>query len=151
MNYEKLLRDKMIEPVRVLDAEVAEHLRVARHDIKAGQAIAVIDLDWGFTATYNGLLQTALALMYYKCYRPRGEGKHYSTFEFLKLTLPKEWEARINRVQKLRQKRNKTVYEHRGLITERETKGIIEFADRFYKEIEAILPNEIVNLSKQED
>jgi len=136
----------MIESAKVSNAEVAEHLRVAKHDIKVGRDIANIDLDWAFTATYNGILQASLAFMYCKGYRPRGEGKHFVTFEFLKGALPKEWNTRINRIQKLRQKRNKTVYEHRGLITERETKDVIEFAEYFYHEIEVILPKEIVKL-----
>ncbi|MBE0447391.1 MAG: hypothetical protein IBX64_04725 [Actinobacteria bacterium] len=76
---------------------------------------------------------------------------HYNTFEFLKATLSREWQPKINRTQKLRQKRNKTVYEHRGLITERETRDIIEFAGRFYDEIEAIILRSIVELSHQEE
>ncbi len=149
MSYEKLLKKQMIEPTRVSNKELAEHLFSARHDIKVAQNVQAIDLDWAFNIAYNGILQSALTLMYHKGYRPKGEAKHYITFEFLKDTLSSEWAPKVNRIQKLRQKRNLAVYEHRGIVSETEAKDTIEFASRFYGEIEAILPKEVVTLSHQ--
>ncbi|MBE0447390.1 MAG: hypothetical protein IBX64_04720 [Actinobacteria bacterium] len=45
MSYEELLSKRMIEPATVTDEEIAEHLRVARHDIRVGREIAGIDFD----------------------------------------------------------------------------------------------------------
>jgi len=151
MSYEKLLKKQMIEPVRVSNKELAKHLSSARHDIKVARNVQTIDLDWAFNIAYNGILQAALTLMYHKGHRPKGEAKHYAMLEFLKETLSSEWAPKVNRMQKLRQKRNLAVYEHRGIVSEKEANDIIEFADRFYREIEATLPKEIVTLSHQEE
>lgn len=104
MLYENLLKQRVIEPTKVSKEEIAEHLRVAMHDASVAQNISSIDLDWAFTVAYNSILQIALAYMYLQGYRPRGEGKHLNTFRFLKITLAKEYEREIGRLQKLRQK-----------------------------------------------
>lgn len=111
MNLENFLKERAIEPAKVTDGEIAEHLRVADHDIGVAQSVAGLDLDWAFTIAYNGILQSALAFMYLKGYRPRGEAKHYNTFRFLKAALPGEFQKEITRLQKLRKKRNQAVYQ----------------------------------------
>ncbi|MDI6716523.1 MAG: hypothetical protein QME63_06220, partial [Actinomycetota bacterium] len=83
--------------------------------------------------------------------RPRGEAKHANTFRFLEETLSKERQPMIKRLQRMRRKRNATIYRQRGIISEKEAHDVIEFANRYFKEIEAILPNEIIKLSKKED
>lgn len=151
MSYERLLRAKMIEPVQFTDEEVADHLRAARKDIDVAKAVLNTDLDWAFNIAYNGILQTALAFMNHKGYRPKGEAKHYNTFEFMKESLEDEWRTKINRIQKLRQKRNIAVYEQRGIVSEKEALDTIELAYHFHEEIQAIMPSGITKLLRAED
>lgn len=149
MPYEDLLKQRVIEPARVSKGEITEHLRVAKHDVSVAQNIASIDLDWAFTVAYNGILQTALAYMYSSGFRPRGEGKHLNTFRFLKAALPESYSKEIARLQKLRQKRNMAVYQTRGIVTEKEAKDIIKFADRFFEEIINLMPEEYRKLLRE--
>lgn len=57
MPYENLLKQRVIEPAKVSKEEIAEHLRVARHDASVAQNISSIDLDWAFTVAYNSILR----------------------------------------------------------------------------------------------
>ena len=149
MAYEDLLKRRIIEPVAISKGEIVEHLRVAKHDSSVAQEIAAVDLDWAFTVAYNGILQTALSYMYFQGYRPRGEGKHLNTFRFLKVALPEAYQSEINRLQKLRRKRNMAVYQRRGTVTEKEATDIIEFAGKFFEEIIDLMPKEYKKLLKQ--
>lgn len=150
MIYEKLLKEKAIEPIYASEGEIADHLRKARHDIEIAQGVQKIDLDWSFTIAYSGILQAAMAFMYFKGYRPRGEAKHYNTFRFLEASFPKTYTSKINTLQNFRKKRNKTVYQVVGLVSENEAKTIISFSSDFLKEISDLLPNDIIKLSKED-
>ncbi|MHB9053615.1 MAG: HEPN domain-containing protein [Thermoleophilia bacterium] len=140
---------RIIEPCKVIDEEIAGHLRAAEQDRQSAEYMAGNDLDWAFNIAYNSILQAALAYMYWQGYQPRGEGKHYNTFEFLKAALPNEFQKDIARCQKLRKKRNRSVYGERGLITEDEAKSIVSFSKRFLDEILDLLPENIVKLGQE--
>lgn len=149
MTYEKLIRLRIIEPCKVTDEEIAGHLHAARQDRMSAEYMANNDLDWAFNIAYNSILQAALAYMYWQGYTPRGEGKHYNTFEFLKEALPNELQKEIARCQKLRKKRNRSVYGERGLISETEAKNIVSFSKRFLDEISDLLPRHIIEMSNK--
>ena len=151
MTYEDLLEQRIIEPVHIEDSEIAGLLRVARRDIKAAQGLITSSLDWAFAIAYNAILQLSIAYMNHLGYRPRGEAKHVNTFRFLERALPKEAQEMVDRLQKLRKKRNLTIYQQTGLVSEKEAHDVINFAEQYYKKIESMLPRNIVNLSRKED
>jgi hypothetical protein len=150
MSYEELLERRAIEPVRVTPREIAELLALAKRDIKASNAMLSTDLDWAFAIAYNGILQMSIAYMNSLGYRPRGEGKHFNTFRFMAEALPEE-ATMIRRLQKLRRKRNATVYEQPGLVSEKEARDVAEFASRYCAVIEARLPGEIAGRVPKEE
>jgi len=143
MSFEELLRKRAIEHVTVTPREIGELLAVAKRDIRASQAMVNTDLDWGFAIAYNAILQLSIAFMAQLGYRPRGEGKHYNTFRFMEEALPED-KTMIRRLQKLRRKRNVTLYEHPGAISEKEALDVIEFASRYYDGIKSKLPPEVI-------
>lgn len=151
MSYEELLRKRIIEPVDVSCEETADLLRVARRDIKTAKNLIAMDLDWAFAIAYNAILQLTIAWMNSLGYRPRGEAKHMNTFVFLEETLPEEHQPMIKRLQRMRRKRNATVYRQRGLVSEKEALDVIEFAMQYYRDMERLLPEQIVSLSVDED
>lgn len=151
MTFDSLLKERAIERCSVSDAEIADHLRVARHDIEFAHSISGQDLDWAFTIAYNGILQAALAFMYQKGFRPRGEAKHYNTFRFLAEALPEDFQQDIERAQKLRSKRNRTVYQSRGLVSEHEANGILAFSRKFLEEILHSMPPQIVRMIRDKE
>lgn len=142
MSFEGLLRSRAIERVQVTPREIAELLAVARRDIRVARALTTSDLDWAFAIAYNAILQLSIAYMNSQGYRPRGEGGHYNTFRFMAEALPEE-QTTIRRLQRLRKKRNVTVYEATGLVSEKEAHDVIDFAERYYDEIWTRLPEAI--------
>lgn len=150
MSYEELLRKRAVEPVIVTPREIAELLALSKRDIKASEAMIGTDLDWAFAIAYNGILQMSIAYMNYLGYRPRGEGKHYNTFRFMEEALPQDAQM-IRRLQKLRKKRNASIYEQPGLVSEKEALDVVKFAARYYDVIAAKLPTEITGQVPKED
>lgn len=142
MSFEGLLRSRAIERVEVTPREIAELLAVARRDIGTAVRLTTSDLDWAFAIAHNAVLQLSIAYMNSQGFRPRGEGGHYNTFRFMAEALPEE-QATIRRLQKLRKKRNVTVYEATGLVSEKEARDVIDFAGRYYDEIWTRLPDDI--------
>lgn len=149
MTYEKLLEDRIIEPVKVPQDEIAYLLGVARRDIKLAENLKSSSLDWAFAIAYNSILQLSIAYMNFLGYRPRSGAKHVNTFKFMEKAVSEEEKPMVRRMQQLRRKRNLTIYERAGLVTEKEAREIVEFAVRYYKDIESKLPKELVELSNK--
>jgi hypothetical protein len=149
MSFEELLRKRAVERVTVTPREIGELLAVARRDIRTAENLVAIDLDWAFVVAYNSVLQLSIAYMAWLGFRPRGEGKHYNTFQFMEEALPDD-RPMIKRLQKFRRKRNMSIYEQPGLVSETEARDVVEFAVRYYKEIEAKLPGEIARIGDDE-
>jgi len=150
MSFEELLRKRAVEPVTVTPREIAELLALSKRDIKASDAMIATNLDWAFAIAYNGILQMSIAYMNFLGYRPRGEGKHFNTFRFMEEALPEDAQM-IRRLQKLRKKRNITLYEQSGLVSEKEALDVVQFAARYYEAIAAKLPVEITDQVPEED
>ena len=149
MSYNELVKQGAIEKIHTSDGEIADHIRKARHDTAVAQNVKGIDLDWAFAIAYSGVLQASLAYMNLKGYRPKGEAKHYNTFRFLKESLPASYSDKIDRLQNLRRKRNRTVYHLFDAVTEAEAKDIIAFSARFLDEIMDFMPEKIIKLSEK--
>jgi len=150
MDLQQLVRSRAIEPVQVPAREIAGLLGVARRDIRTAQTLTSADLDWAFIAAYNAVLQLSLAYMNSLGYRPRGEGHHYNTYRFMEIALPDET-VMVKRLQKLRKKRNNTLYEQAGTVSEQEALDVIAFAARYYEKIWPLLPEEVREQGPQEE
>lgn len=150
MSFEELLKKRVIEPVVVTPREIAELLAVARRDIRTAQNLIMTDLDWAFIVAYNSILQLSIAYMNSQGYRPRGEGKHYNTFQFMLEALPED-RVMIKRLQKFRRKRNMSIYEQSGLVGETEARDVIDFAGRYCEQIKSKLPREVRDMERKED
>lgn len=143
MPFEYLLKQRAVEPVEVSRREIIEHLRVARHDVTISSSVASIDRDWAFNIAYNGILQTSIAYMNFLGYRPRGEGKHMNVFRFMKEALPDAQKDYVDKLQKMRQKRNRAVYETRGIVSQKEIDYICDFARSYFDEILFLPPKSL--------
>jgi glutamine synthetase type III len=150
MAFEELLESRAIARVSASPREIADLLALARRDVATSQTLTATDLDWAFNVAYNAILQTSVAYMYSRGYRPRGAGKHHNTFAFMDRALP-EQRTTIRRLQRLRKKRNATVYEQVGLISETEAHDIIEFAGDYYRQMVALMPPELIGRPSEGD
>ncbi len=151
MNFDDLLKERIIEQTEVSNDEIAYLFEVARRDINTAQGLIYSDLDWAFAIAYNSVLQLSIAYMNYLGFRPRGATKHVNTFKFMEKALSEEEQPMIKRLQQLRRKRNATIYERAGLVSEKEAKEVVAFALKYYKETLDRLPEKIIKLIPKEE
>jgi len=135
MEFKELQRKKLIEKYKVSTEEIKAILESAKSDLKTAKDLLSSDICWAFNIAYNSILETAIALMYAKGYRPIGEAKHVSVILFLRKVLGKEFKTHLNRFNQMRLKRNKAVYGILRNITEYEAKEAVQFATDFIEEI----------------
>ena len=135
MNFDELQKKKLIEKYQVPPGEVKAILEAAKSDLKTAHNLLNTDICWAFNIAYNSILESGIALMYAKGFRPIGEAKHVSVILFLRKALGKEYEAQLNRFNQMRRRRNKAVYGILRDTTEYEAKDAIKFATDFIEEI----------------
>jgi uncharacterized protein (UPF0332 family) len=89
----------------------------AHRDIKTAKIVLQTDCNWAYTIAYNAVLQAGRALMFSKGYRPDGANQHISVVKFAELYLDKHDAVIFDRI---RRKRNSSVYDSSGTIPENE-------------------------------
>jgi uncharacterized protein (UPF0332 family) len=94
------------------------------------------DYDWAYTIAYNAVLQAGRALMFSKGYRPAGANQHISVVKFAERYLDKD---DIIIFDRMRRKRNCTVYDAAGSITESEANFAVGQAEILVRKIEGYL------------
>jgi uncharacterized protein (UPF0332 family) len=136
MDFSSMERAGLIERVTVDNYEVDQLLKVLRRDAKTAERLINVDLDWAFAVAYNSMIQGCLALMKAHGYRARGANRHIVAVRFAREALGEEWRKTLNRLDRIRKKRHRVVYEVAGLISEYEAKETIELASRFIEDLE---------------
>ncbi len=129
--YEKLLKTGRIREVQISEAEIKRSIEKAEKDLKTGTKLMEEDLDWGFAVIYNAALQASRAYMFSQGYRPGSTQGHKNTFAFMLLALGKDYRNLITYFDRMRNKRNRAVYDACGLITETEARNLLKQATKF--------------------
>jgi len=131
MRYDDLLKSRRIRRERVSKAEIERALARARRDLKTAGKIIADSPDWGFAVAYNPALQAARAYMFDQGYRPASAQDHKNTFQFMEVAMGPEKEALIAYFDRMRNKRNRAIYDVAGEITETEARNLLEKATEF--------------------
>ena len=109
---------------------------LALRDIATAQSLLTTNQDWAYTIAYNAVLQAGRALMFSHGYRPDGANQHVSVVKFVELFLEKNDSIIFDR---MRRKRNSSVYDTAGSITESEAKFAFREAEDLVKKIFAVI------------
>jgi len=130
--WEKIAYDKNL---------VNNALELAERDIKtANDVFNNHDFDWTFSIAYNAMLQAGRALMFSEGYRPKGEYKHVSVIEFVKIKFGTSFAERILFMfNKIRKKRHIVVYEQVDLISKDEAENALKVAKDFVEKVKNLL------------
>ena len=139
MNYSKLIKNNQIKKGKFTRKQVKDCLNIAIRDIDTAKKVIKINNDWGYNIAYNAMLQAARALMFFKGYRAIGEGQHKTAIQFAEITLGKEFSLILDFLDRMRRRRNKTIYDVAGLISKKEARESIKLAEIFVKDISNIL------------
>jgi len=111
--------------------QVRERLGLAERDLATARRLLPEDHDWALSIAYNAMLQAARALMLHHGFRPAGEGQHVTVIGFLRLALAEEAQPLVGLMDRLRRKRNISVYDAAGTISATEATQAVESAEDF--------------------
>ncbi len=139
MSYQKLLKEGKIKPHRAMPEEIKDVLEVADRDLKFAKEAMAHNWDWAFAIAYNAALGASRAYMYEEGYRPASSESHKTVWQFMLLTLAKEYHDSIRFFDRMRVKRNKNLYDQIGLISETEGRQIIHSAEEHIKAVKKIM------------
>jgi len=131
MKYDKLLNSGRIRRERISRREIDQALRRAVRDLKTAKKVVASDWDWGFAIAYNAVLQASRAYMFAQGYRPATAEGHKNTFAFMRIAMGKKYESMIGYFDRMRNKRNRAIYDVAGLITETEARNLFNQATKF--------------------
>jgi len=122
VTIEDLERQGLIKKLPIDKKKVEDAVLHARRDIETAKVVFLTDNDWAYTIAYNAVLQAGRALMFSKGYRPDGNSQHISVVKFAGLFLDNNDAVIFDR---MRRKRNSSVYESSGTVTENEAEFAI--------------------------
>ncbi|MCK4666636.1 HEPN domain-containing protein [Candidatus Dependentiae bacterium] len=139
MNYSELIKNNQIKKGRFTRKQVKDCLNIAIRDINTAKKVIKINNDWGYNIAYNAMLQAVRSLMFFKGYRAIGEGQHKTAIQFAQITLGEEFNSTLDFLDRMRRRRNKTIYDVAGLISKMEARESVKIAETFVKAISNIL------------
>jgi len=126
----------LIKKLPVDEKKVDDAVLHARHDIKTARSVLLTDYDWAYTIAYNAVLQAGRALMFSKGFRPDGNSQHISVVKFAGLFLDKNDTIIFDR---MRRKRNRSVYESSGTVTENEAEFAVSQSEVLVQKLVALI------------
>ena len=131
MKYDDLINSRQIRREKVSTVEIQQALELAERDLKTARTLMNQDWDWSFAIAYNAVLQASRAYMFSQGFRPASHESHKNTFAFMRMAISPDYEDMITYFDRMRVKRNQTIYDMAGAVTETEAWSIIEKAESF--------------------
>lgn len=134
MNLSDLLSKGSIEK---FSSSNPNHLKneidIAINDVSSAKKIISIgEWGWAHNAAYNAMLQSGRSLMLAKGYRPKGHGHHFAVVSFMHVVYSSKIPQNILMAfDKARFRRNESLYDRTGTISESQARNLIDSADIF--------------------
>ena len=131
-----LKRQGLIKILPVDQKKIEDARTLALRDVTTARSLLDSNKDWAYNIAYNAVLQAGRALMFSKGYRPDGANQHISVVKFAELFLDEHDSIIFDR---MRRKRNSSVYDTAGSITEGEAVFAVKQAEELVKKIFAVI------------
>jgi uncharacterized protein (UPF0332 family) len=131
-----LKREGLIKTLPLDQKKVEDARALALRDVATARTLLDSNQDWAYNIAYNAVLQAGRALMFSKGYRPDGANQHISVVKFAGLFLDSNDSIIFDR---MRRKRNRSVYDSAGSITESEAVFAAKQAEDLVKKIFAVI------------
>jgi uncharacterized protein (UPF0332 family) len=94
--------------------------------------ISIDEWGWAHNAAYNAMLQAGRALMFFKGYRPKSAEHHLAVVSFVQAVFPTKFQSEVLQAfSKARLRRNESMYDRAGSISETQGKNLVEKAEIF--------------------
>jgi len=135
MSFDGWLNADWISPHKTTAKEISDFLAMADRDIEQA-GIEGLGLDWKFNIAYNAALTCAAAALAAAGYRVSHESHHYRLIQSLTLTLGRDYAQTVTQLDGARKKRNLSVYERAGIVSEKEANALLETVRQLRRDVE---------------
>jgi uncharacterized protein (UPF0332 family) len=110
------LKNGLVEKYQSDEDQIRNEVEIAKSDLaSAKHMLGIQEWGWAHNAAYNSMLQAGRALMFSKGYRPRSQEHHTAVISF----------------EKARRRRNESLYDRAGSISETQGRNLVQFAEKF--------------------
>jgi uncharacterized protein (UPF0332 family) len=135
MNYEKLLKDKLIKRQKPNFTQIINQLNRSLKDLKTAEANLDIDLTWSLTIAYHAMIRAGRALIYSNGYLPTIKNTHKTIVRVTNLILGHDYDGLISKFNRLRRKRHQFIYDSKNHITYTEARSSLNTAKKLIEKI----------------
>jgi uncharacterized protein (UPF0332 family) len=133
MNLSELLSKGLVEKFQSNPENIRNEIDIAKNDIySARKMISIAEWGWAHNAAYNAMLQAGRALMFFKGYRPKSAERHLAVISFVQAVFPTKFSLEVLQAfSKARLRRNESMYDRAGSISEGQGRNLVEKAELF--------------------
>jgi len=135
----RLVQNNRIETFRMERAQIEKHIQAAYQDLKEAQVTFAVSDKAAYLFAYTAMLKMGRALLFLKGYRPKGEGQHETVVRAAGALLGPGFETLTRQFNRMRQKRNKLIYDVGGLISHEETEQVFQAAKQYLEQVRSFM------------
>lgn len=141
MNLSDLLKRNLVEKFQSDPTQIKNELEIAKNDLNAAKKMLTIqEWGWAHNAAYNAMLQAGRALMFAKGYRPKTQEHHLAVVSFMEAVYSAKFsDDSLNSFSKARLRRNESLYDRAGLISEKQARNLVDKAETFVNTATSLL------------
>ncbi|MBL7072326.1 MAG: HEPN domain-containing protein [Candidatus Omnitrophica bacterium] len=136
MVWKKLLESGKVQKKSISAEEVKIVLGKAQRTLRSAALLLEEDEESAYQLAYEAMLIGGRALMFSYGVKPRSVGAHKITVEFCELSLGKEYQLFIGKLDRARKKRHYLMYGIGQIISSTEAANLIQTAEKFLSIIE---------------
>lgn len=131
MSLSDLLRKNLVEKFESDSTQIKNELEIAKSDLGAAKKMLTIqEWGWAHNAAYNAMLQAGRALMFAKGYRPKSQEHHLAVVSFIETVYSSKFsEDLLKSFSKARLRRNESLYDRAGLISQTQAQNLVQKAE----------------------
>lgn len=133
MSLSGILRRGLVERFGPSPEDMKNELGIAKSDLSSAKKMLTIgEWGWAHNAAYNAMLQAGRALLFSKGYRPKSTDHHLAVVSFVQAVFSSKFAPEVlEAFSKARLRRNESMYDRAGSISERQARSLVEKAEIF--------------------
>lgn len=139
---ENLKKDRRLESFIIERDQLRKHISSAFQDLDEARTTFKVSDKAAYIFAYTAMLKIGRALLFLKGYRPRGEGQHETVVRAAGMLLGKGYESLTMQFNRMRQKRNKLIYDIGGLISHEEAEQAFKAAEKYLEKVRSLMEKE---------
>lgn len=138
----KFKDERRLEDFRIEGAQIEKHIFSAYQDLKEARVTFAVSDKAAYFFAYTSMLKIGRAFLFLKGYRPKGEGQHETVVRVVGALLGQSFENLTRQFDRMRQKRNKLIYDIGGLVSHAEAEQAFNAAEQFLHKIRTFMEKE---------